>query len=448
MKKTLNRAGFLAICAIAVLVTALLPSCSKNEAADARELLATVPSDASMVAVVNIKAIIGDTGSKVDGAKVDPSKQLSEAIAGITDQKKAERLKALLDGKSGIDLSCAIIFMEGMDVYAHGNLADPEAFRTMIESESGEKFTSADGVESCGNTAVEGNRFWIRLSHRNSIESNIVKRFTGLDKSQSILSVSGIESLADTEHDIAGWANAAALINASSAGFSQKAMARMAIEAVFADAQSLNFTADFDKGEFETELSVLNSKGKPAKFLYPLEKINTKTIADANVSGSLVVAAAISKKAIAKFQKDAGENSVSMMKEYARLIGCLDGTCVIVADEKGNVSGRISTTGENTLGLQQMLNSFGFSTNVDGKTLLLSKGTPAGSLSSADAAPLFKNAAAGVVMDGNAMGSGAVKLKSFSIMLVPDDGSVKVEVKTISSDSGQNFLMTLLESAV
>ena len=225
-------------------------------------------------------------------------------------------------------------------------------------------------------------------------------------------------------------------------------MARMAIEAVFADAQSLNFTADFDKGEFETELSVLNSKGKPAKFLYPLEKINTKTIADANVSGSLVVAAAISKKAIAKFQKDAGENSVSMMKEYARLIGCLDGTCVIVADEKGSVSGRISTTGENTLGLQQMLNSFGFSTNVDGKTLLLSKGTPAGSLSSADAAPLFKNAAAGVVMDGNAMGSGAVKLKSFSIMLVPDDGSVKVEVKTISSDSGQNFLMTLLESAV
>lgn len=448
MKKTLNSAGFLAICAIAVLFTALLPSCTKNEAADARGLLATVPSDASMVAVINIKAIIDDTGSKVDGAKVDPSKQLSEAIAEVSDPKKAERLKALLDGKSGVDLSCAIIFMEGMDVYAHGNLADPEAFKTMVESESGEKFTTADGVESCGNTAVDGNRFWIRLSHRNSIEPNIVKRFTGLDQSQSILSGSGIESLADTGHDIAGWANAAALINASPAGFSQKAMTRMAVEALFADAQSLNFTADFDKGEFETELSVLNSKGKAAKFLYPLEKVDTKTIADANVSGSMVIAAAISKKAIAKFQKDAGENSVSMMKEYARLLGCLDGTCVIVSDDKGGVSGRLSTTGENTLGLQQMLNSFGFSTNLNGKALFLSKGTPTGSLSTAEAAPLFKGAAAGMVIDGNMMGTGNAKLKSFSFMLVPDDGSVKIEIKTLSSDSGQNFLLTLLESAV
>jgi len=85
-------------------------SCSSGQSADASDLIATVPSYASLVAVANVKAILEKAGCKVDVEKISPSEKISALLSAGKDESSRRLADAFLNGRSGIEPSVAVIF--------------------------------------------------------------------------------------------------------------------------------------------------------------------------------------------------------------------------------------------------------------------------------------------------------------------------------------------------
>lgn len=439
-KRTSVAILFLTLAVIAL--TGIFSSCSKEKTTDISDLLASVPADASSVVAVNLESILTKMECKIEGQKVIPGDKMKQYIAGI-DKDNITTINRFFAGDYGLEPSVALVFVEGHDIYLTGSLADPAKFKAETEKNTGGKFASADGVETCANVAVKGTRFWVRTSHNNMINASEIARFTALSDKLSFLSNSYAPQLSELDRDIKGWANIAGIFNAAEMDFSQKAMLRMALGAIFDDASDLSFGADFKEGLLESDIKVLDSKGKPAKFLFPAGRIDVSALAKASGSAQAVTAISISKKMIEKIKEQVGANGISMMKIYAELLSSVDGTCVVLSDPtEGTLSGFITTTGQNTGSLSDALSSMGCEISKDGNLLRFSKGLVKGSVNPADVASEFKGAVAGVVVSGK-VSPGLSHLSTCSLMLQPAEGSLILKLSA-RSDKKENILFSLL----
>ena len=74
--------------------------CRKHDKADADELLKTIPSSASFVAVANISEILEEAGCKVDDGKVSDTEQLRAAIPKCRKTRNAGSSRCFLTEKA------------------------------------------------------------------------------------------------------------------------------------------------------------------------------------------------------------------------------------------------------------------------------------------------------------------------------------------------------------
>ena len=443
----MKRPNAAAVVSALLLTICFLQSCNKNSNADLRDLLNTVPSEAGVVASVNVRQMAEKAGLKI---KDDELTVPASVLEGIADPKVKEAFGRITDGKSGVEMNTIVVFTQGYYSYATGLLNDPEAFKKSVEEASkGARFVKNGEVEICKNIAVKANQFWIG-DVESAVDPNTIKGFTALSEKQSFLSNGYAERLLEMDHDLEMVADINGLF--SRIGDMKKmALWRMAAGALFADASYLTLEADFEKGEFEMSSKVLDSKMNPAKYLLPAEKISRKTLESLKGSGDLVVALSIPQKLIETFGR-LGASFGGSIDNYLAPLKCIDGTVAFIVSGENNahpsVEGVIDTNGESETSLKGMLSTFGISARNEGKRIYLSSAEPCtGTLTAGDAAGEFKDAVFAVACGPETLGKMKPELQRHIsrvyILIKPEKGSIELELKVAGTDRKENFLKSL-----
>ena len=434
----------------AILVSAIFSSCSGDKA-DVSELLATVPADASAVVAVNMKNLVEKSGSKIDGSKILPGTELEAFISAKDEDEDINELREILNGESGIDPTVALVFLEGPDLYFTGFLANPDDFKIFTKKRFEGEFSESNGVSSLGNVALKGNQFWIHANHRNAIDTDQITRFISLSDKLSFLSNGYAEKISTFTNDIEGWANISSLYSASGMSFQQKAMAGMGLAILFSDAQDIAFHADFANGSLSTSLSVLNSKGSPAKFNLPTDRIDVGMVKGLGDSAEYIFAMAVSPKLIDQLRKDLGDKNIPGLNEFAKAFSALDGTCIVEGSGE-NVKGVCSTKGEDSAALADLISqALQVTVNKDGKLLRFEKGEVSGTILNAEVAARFKGSMVAFISSSEKVAG--VEFKGFPVKdifsaLIPADGSMQMEVVVSSDAPKENFLLTWIKSKI
>ena len=430
------------------LIAVMLPSCSSQQSADAGDLIATVPADASMVAVANINAILEKAGCKVDGSAITPPEKLTQIISRSGDTHNGKLAATFFNGKSGVDPSVAVLFRVGYYTYATGIASDPAALKKSLETDLGYSFTTEDGIQTGGNVAIADNRFWINID-QHSVDPKEIRHFLSLDKTQSFTSNDAAERLCKFDKDIVGWGSIAGLLNTSEIAFEQRALAQVALQTVYEDPASLTFSVSFEKGKTLIEANVLNSKGSLAKYLFPVKTIDTKTIESIGGTADAVAAISIPAKMIERLQKDASSKGPSVFGVYLNALSGLDGTTAVAFGQDAQaMKGIVSTTGRNMAALTSFLGDTGIDVRIEGKNLRLSKGDLSGKSNVSDLAAYFKNAVAGVataIPQGTASGMAGFA-SAGSLTFHPQGNSVTLRATLVSANPDENFLFTLVNT--
>lgn len=441
---------YLSLIAALLIILGGATSCSRNDSADASDLLATVPSDASVVAVANLQSMLEKSGCKIDNAEITPSDDIKKAAAAIKDQKTRAFAEAFFNSKSGIDPTVAVFFSVGYYKYVTGVAADPSLFKETVSKISGGAFSSQENMEICGNVALKGNQFWVNIGS-DAIDAREAKHFATLSGEQSFISNSGSERLTKFETDIEGWANIAGALNAGSLAFQQRAMIQVAMQTIFDDAADASFSITFNKGEAVSRIGLLNSKGKPAKYLLASGELDPKIMESIGGNADALFAMAVPQKLIEQLRKDTQSKSASILGAYLQALGAIDGTVAIAANLDNNaLKGVVSTNGQGTAALNEFLNGMGLNVKINGRLLDISKGELTGKTPVSELSKDLKGAMAGIALTNPRPGKSAAvtdQLTGISATLSKESASVVLNIKTRSAQPDQNFLLTVIRSA-
>lgn len=418
----------------------IMAGCSKDKSADVADLLKTIPSDASMVAVIDLETIIKEMDCSVSNGVIKPGKDVAQALESSKNGDTKETLEKM--NKAGIDWTVAAVFAEGYNVYLTGFLSDSSKFKDAVEEQFGEKWESGE-VNTCGNVAVEGERFWVCLNSRNTIVANDIRHFNTLSDNQSILSNKNVSKLKDLDSEVAGWGDISGLLNLAGLPFSSRAAVKLGLETMFEDAVELEWEIDLDGDELKAEIEIINNKGGIAKFNFPVEKVNGDVVKKLAVSGDGFGAIVISKKMIEQIKAETSKESFSLIGAFVNMmLGCVDGTASFAISNQGAMTGIISTNGHNTTDLVDALKQFGMNVDKEGDALRISQGGEVtGVLSAAEAADMLKGSVMGVAFGGFDELS---QLKNFSLTFHSDKGGLKGEINAKGKDPKKKFLLNFL----
>lgn len=443
------KCGRMLVGVAAVVLLIIVASCSKDSSSDVRELLATVPSDASLVGAGNAGELLKKAGCDVSGDKAELTPEM-EALIGDAKKSGIEVPDGIFSGEAGVELGAMVFFVEGKNVYLTGNLSDADKFVTYCEGKTNGKFSENDDVRTLNNIAVKGSRFW--LSGDSSVDVKEIVRFAALSEEQSFLSNTLSGELAKTENDIVVWGNIDGLANLGM-GMGNLGMARIVLSSVVENAQDFLLTAKFEKGKGTSEFRIFDGKGKEAKFLLPMGKIDTSTVKKLGEKGSVVVAIDINKKFVAKIKELVQTFGGDIPSLYNSIIEPLDGTaCAALSPDMQEGRVIVTTTGDKTAALKGVLNSVG-NVTTDGKLLIATKGEPTGDIEISKAADELSGAMMGVVAaPSNDMGKymgvsfKADVFKYSTFTLVPDGGGLKFCSKTVMKNDSENVLQTMVKA--
>lgn len=418
----------------------MLAGCSKDNSADVSDLLRTIPADASVVMVMDLKSMLEKADCTVSGGDLKPGKELAKLI----ESSKEGDMKSTLEQfkESGVEWSGAALFVEGYNTYLTGFLNDSGKFKALMEKKFNEKYSSGE-ISMCGNTAVNGDRFWICLNSNNTIVENDIRHFTSLSEKQSILSNESVGKLQTLTSDIAGWGDIKGVLNLAGLDFTQRAVYTMALETAFVDAVELEWNVNIDKDACVAELTLLNSKGGIAKFNFPVEKIDETVVKNLNTSAEGFAAIAVSRKMLEQLKEQTSKEGFSLLGAMVNMMGSVDGTIAAAMGDDDAATGIITTTGHGTTDLSDALSQWGFTVNKEGTDLKFSRGNVSGPLSAADAAGMLKGSVAGLVLTDE--GSGWVsRFKSVAVTFRSDKGGLKGVVTVKGKDPKRKFLLSLI----
>lgn len=417
----------------------ILAGCSKDKSADVADLLKTIPSDASMVMVMDLESMIEEMDCSVSGGVIKPGKDVAKALESSDNADMKKNLEKL--NNAGIDWTVAAVFAEGYNCYLAGFLNDSGKFKSYVEERFGEKWESGE-VNTCGNVAMEGERFWVCLNSRNTIVANDIRHFNTLSENQSILSNKNVAKLKDLDSEAAGWGDISGVLNMAGLDFSKRAAVKLALETMFEDAVELAWEIDLDNDELKAEIEVINNKGGIAKFNFPVEKVDGNVVKNLNTSAPGFGAIAVSKKMIEQIKAETSKESFSLIGAFVNMmLGCVDGTAAFTIANPGGMKGIISTNGHSTTDLVDALKQFGMNVDKEGDALLVTQGEVSGPLSSADAAEMLKGSVMGVAFGGF---EELAQLKTLSLTFHSEKGGLKGEIKAKGKDSKKKFFLNFL----
>lgn len=446
--KTLHRISLASLCLLALLP--FFSSCTKN-ATDVSDLVATVPSSASVVMGLNVTSILEKAGCKVDGQNITPSPELSVWVEKRGNGKpEASALKLFINGDSGIDPSGAILFMDAYNGYITAMLADTDKFIAFAEQQTGEKFQTADGdVKTSGNIAICGAQMWVCFTSRNTIDARAIHNYSDLDKTQSFSANGDVaDEIMSMESDIVGWGSINALMK-NSLATSAMLQYNMILGTLYEEPNSLSFKVDFEKGKLVASAIVLDTSGDKAKFLLPVEKIDLSTVESTATTAEAIFALTITKKLTEKIDNLSKSFGGNIFGAFTEALKTVDGTvCVSIGDlhsPDSNISGVVTTDGKDSPKLLDLLSTWG-NTRRDGKLVRFGKGTVSGKLDVKEAAKNFKGAAFGCVLnasDPEMLGSDVVN--TVAATLSPDGNGIRFNLTLLAANPSENILLSYLK---
>ena len=448
-------AGVLSLALVALMVATVpsLTSCTKNtEPADITDLLSKVPSSAEAVVGLNLRSMLEKAGCEVDGSKITPGEDLEQWIDGHSEfvPNQREVMKMVLSGESGVDPLGAVFFIDAYNTYLSAMIADTSKFEEFVKKQTGKTFEDNDGVKICGNIAMAGAQMWMALGSGSTVDAKAIKNYMQLTESQSFMENPFAEHIATMKRDIVGWGLTRAFMG-KGMSIGDAATVTMATGMLFEDASALGFNIDFQEGQLESEIEVLNDKGDNAKYLLPAEKLDTDDIKGLATNAEAVVAVSVPNELIKKIEKVSSSLGGNSLGFLLRMIGCLDGTLAVATGDLDNpeksLSGLITTDGKPSSDFMTLLSQFG-NTQKDDKIVRVKSGTVGGGLEVEKAADYLKGATLGGVVNANASDLGGNKegIKSFSFRVSPKSGSLIINVTVAGVNEKENMLMTLLKN--
>lgn len=428
----------------------LLSACSK-ERPDLSGLLKTVPSSAAAVAGIHLKSLYEDAGCKVNGNEIKPGKEISSIFEKMPETDKNE-IMSLFRGDSGIVPDCAVAFLDANRSYITMSLYDTEKFKNFIKNETGKEFSSqGDGVEICDNVAIKGAQVWISLKPKR-IDADVISSFSTLSESQSFISTDMAKIILESDDDIIGWGKFNSL---TSLLMNRKDMGMLSIASglFFEDVDALTFSLDFEDGEMEASVKFLDEKGKPTKYLLPADKIDINTVKSIEGTCDGLLAFTLTPKMIQKFEKIGSAIGGSLFNNFSESLKNIDGTVAFALGEGGeSMSGVVTTTGEVSRDINNLLSMGGISFSQDGKILRLSRGTTMGGISVDECADNLKGYCFGIVIDMKTLQKTAggpssfmTSLSNLTLGLEPKSGSIELKLNVKTVDPKENFLISLIK---
>lgn len=428
-----------------------LNSC-KKETVDVTDLLRSIPSSSSGVMVFNLEGLLEDAGCKIKGHEISPSKEVMELIQR-TSNAGTQDIMMLFDGSTGIEPKGAVVFYDSNRIFLTFALYDVNKFTEFVEKREGGKFINeGDGVNLLGKIAIKGSQAWICLSQGKRIDPEAIKGYSALGASQSFLVTPMGENLLVEEDDIRGWALINTFIN-EMLGRSERSMATLGVNFLFEDAESVKFKIDFKKGEIEADAMVLNSKGKAAKYLLPSEKIDISTLKSLGENCDAMMAFTVTPKLIKKFEQVGSALGGSLFGDLGDTFKNVDGTVGIVSGGEGiaeSINGVVTTKGEVSKILRDLISQQMAPVRDDGKYLRFSKGDVKGNLDVKECAEELKGSCMGIIFDAtgyNSVGYGDAApngLKTLCLKFKPESGGLELELELKTTDEKENSLLTLL----
>lgn len=438
--------------AIAALLVLGLSACKKNTM-DVTELLKSVPSSSAGVVVFNLEEMLEEAGCKVKDHKIEPGKELQKIISSASIEHQKE-IASIFDGNSGIEPKGAVVFYDSNRTYLTFSLYDETKFCEMISSQRNASFKEeTSGVKICENVAVKGTQAWICLSST-KIDADAIAGYSSLVTSQSFLVTSMGEKLLVDENDIRGWA----LIDTFSRQMLDKGRFNaltLGLGFFYEDAESVEFKVDFDEGEMELEAMVLNSKGKPAKYQLPAEKIDVATLKGIGGTCDAMMAFTINEKLIKKLDKVSPLLANTFFGKLTETFKNIDGTIGIVVAGAGSTlttRGVVTTKGDVSPSLSNVISENLGSISIDGKYLRFSKGDTPGKLDVEKCAEDLKGCCVGIVGTTSEMKSFGIDpgmssdFDRVAIKLKPESGSMEFEIEIKTTNPKENSILTFLRN--
>lgn len=414
--------------ALVVLAALLVTACTSGSAGDARTLLGSVPSDADMVAVVNVEKILKKAGCKVEGTRIVPSDKIQNIIDSLNNKSKQAEVEFFLNDASGINPATLVIFSASRTVLT-GLIEDPAKFKEYWEKAEGKPFEEKDGINVLKNVAYTANQFWVGMPLLP--DSETLARYTKLSENQSILSRGYSDKLASLDRDMRGVADIQAALSTQGRIRTQ---ASMLLATLFDGAASVEFYGDIKENSMDLTALMLDADNKPAKFLLPTSVIDTKVVNMLKGNAEVVMAGAVSSDLVKQLASLIGSFGGGLPAEYTDALMELNGTMAFAVSSGGN-SGIITTKGKPSAALTELAGSLsGDVVTVEDKYLMLNKGGALeGQINIADMAPLFKGAMFGMAGDFESQGSfGSHTLRKNppiqSVMLVPQNNTLAIRV--------------------
>lgn len=444
------------ILALAMAFMALaLPGCKSDKNADAEDLLSVVPSSATMVGVIDVRHIAEKAGCKIDGMEITPGEEMKKAIASISDPKTRNAVSMVFAGGSGIEPQSIVFFTDSYNTYLMAMVADTGKFRQYVEKQSGEKFQKQGDVETCGSVALCGSRAWVNVSSGNTINAQAIANYAKLSRSNSFLGGEHADKLAHTPDDVSVWSDINTLASMRGMSVGDKATMRMVLATLFDDASFSTFSVNFEDGKIVTSGTVLNTKGKTAKYLLPSGKVDVKTMESLGDKADVLFAMDLSKDLVKKIEGLAASFGGGLPDAYMQVVRPVDGTVAFsmtaAADGRYGCNAVVTTDGKPTPELLNLAGSLGQVKN-EGKYVRMSGGEAAqgGVMTVADMAKKLKGSALGVVLSGKMVSESPVKvndadIKSMTLMLRPSDGGMEMVCDIEGNNPKENALITLLK---
>lgn len=426
----------------------------KRETVDVTDLLKSVPSSAAGVMVFNVEGILEDAGCKIKDHEVIPGEEMKQLLDKVSESNK-EDFMMLFAGGTGIEPKGAVVFYDSNRAFITFALYDVDKFCKFYEEKNGGTFSDAgSGVRVNGNAAVKGAQAWICFSLGKSIDPDAIASYANLASSQSFLVTPLGERLLTDEDDVRGWAMIDVFANQFMSR-SDRSMFTLGLGFLFEDAESVKFSADFKKGEMEAEAELLNSKGKPAKYQLPADKVDVTTLKSLGNTCDVMMAFTVSQKLIKKFDQLGAAFGGALFGDLGDTFKNVNGTVGIVSSGDGidrSLDGVVTLKGDISPVLRDMIAQYMGNVKMDGKLLRFSKGDVQGSLSVAECAEELKGCCLGFVTDAsgyNTLGNGGTVpagLKSVVLKLKPESGSLEIDLEVKSQNEKENILLTMMKN--
>lgn len=222
-------------------------------------------------------------------------------------------------------------------------------------------------------------------------------------------------------------------------------MGQMAVAALFDNASYVDLTVDFKNGEVVADAAVLNSKYKRSKFLLPVSTVDIETVKKTSPAADVLMAVNIDSKLVAKIKDIAKSLGGSLPEEWMQMMQPIDGTIATAGEaDSANMSGIITTNGDSSMALSQLLAEYHLTTATEGKMLTFRQGPEVkGKLDVAKCAEYFKGAWGGVV--GVNSDQALPGITQGYAMIIPHGGGLTLRAKAICADPKTNALTQLLK---